>query len=65
MAQSGSLGAGELAKTGQGTWYLYYPGGSTLYPLIRGGDCSGGDVGVDGDISILSEREEEKCLRHI
>ena len=27
--------------------YLYYPGGSTLYCLIRGGGgSSGGDVGV-------------------
>ena len=46
MAQGGSLGAGELAKKGQGTWYLYYPRGSTLYPLIYGGGGSSGDVGV-------------------
>ena len=26
-------------------WYLYYPGGSTLYRLIRGGGGSGGGVG--------------------
>ena len=48
MVQGGSLGAGELAKKGQGTWCLYYPRGSTLYPLIRGGSGSGGDVGVGG-----------------
>ena len=40
------MGAGELAKKVQGTWYLYYPRGSTLYRLIHGGGGgSGGDVG--------------------
>ena len=48
MAQGGSLGAGELAKKGQGTWYLYYFRGSTFYRLIHGGGGSGGDVGVGG-----------------
>ena len=36
MAQGGSLGAGELAKKGQGTWHLYYPRDSTLVSSQRG-----------------------------
>ena len=49
MAQSGSLGVGELAKKGQGTWYILLSWRQySLYPLIHGGGGSGGDVGVGG-----------------
>ena len=36
MAQGGHLGAGELAKKGQGTRHLYYHHDSTLISYQRG-----------------------------